>query len=115
MWPPPCCVDTLLSLMLSPPICIVFPYTTLFRSTGAVTVEAWIKVAALTGNPQAIIERYGPSYSGSSGEDMPELESRMHQVCRLLHDKKKGGVLRDKEYTSEGGEHAAGVFDHHNS
>src|SRR5207249_6900628 len=46
---------------------VVAPGTSSLNITGAVTVEAWIKVAALTGNPQAIIERYGPSYSGDGG------------------------------------------------
>src|SRR5213079_1712331 len=35
--------------------------------TGALTVEAWIQVAASTGDSQAIVERYGGSYTGNGG------------------------------------------------
>src|SRR3712207_8985160 len=69
-----------------PPRSTLFPYTTLFRSSGTPTRRAQ-ENALLT----HIAEHYG-SYvcrQGRSEEHTSELQSRQYLVCRLLLEKKK--------------------------
>src|SRR2546422_2281286 len=89
-----------------PPRSTLFPYTTLFRSTRAITVPPRVgrrDCRASTGRRQA--QRIGkllhttlavsgpkPSSLGArlrSEEHTSELQSRLHLVCRLLLEKKK--------------------------
>src|SRR5690348_17360906 len=65
-----------------PPRSTLFPYTTLFRSTG------------YTANPKPVQQPYpaiiyATSSEGRSEEHTSELQSPVHLVCRLLLEKKK--------------------------
>src|SRR2546422_8163084 len=75
-----------------PPRSTLFPYTTLFRSDGALQglaiahedvrpVARLVQVLGVDGQPDAGVER--------SEEHTSELQSRLHLVCRLLLEKKK--------------------------
>src|SRR2546422_3938877 len=75
-----------------PPRSTLFPYTTLFRSSGSDFVEMFVGVGAsrvrdlfVQGKKKApciiLIDR--------SEEHTSELQSRLHLVCRLLLEKKK--------------------------
>src|SRR2546429_5610404 len=80
-----------------PPRSTLFPYTTLFRSRGAVRRAV---DAPRAGEPRADRERFEterrvqPRHDGRvlgarSEEHTSELQSRLHLVCRLLLEKKK--------------------------
>src|SRR3989449_2361802 len=76
-----------------PPRSTLFPYTTLFRSTGWVRLKLYKGGVTVTGreSPHAL---YQPSYAtfgkdNRSEEHTSELQSRLHLVCRLLLEKKK--------------------------
>src|SRR3712207_7031846 len=94
-----------------PPRSTLFPYTTLFRSASAVTTAA---EAARDGRSARTVRptrfpvappratsttdscgwkptRYG-SAAARSEEHTSELQSRQYLVCRLLLEKKKGGL-----------------------
>src|SRR6266536_4946529 len=60
-----------------PPRSTLFPYTTLFRSTGRPQ------------RPLASIESHSHGLAGRSEEHTSELQSRVDLVCRLLLEKKK--------------------------
>src|SRR2546422_7972270 len=66
------------------PSSTLFPYTTLFRSGGNGT---------RAGVPESRRKRDQISEQEASGgrseEHTSELQSRLHHVCRLLHEKKK--------------------------
>src|SRR3712207_8267968 len=87
-----------------PPRSTLFPYTTLFRSTGMSArafssrlIGLWLSAAA----SRLIMFRH-PSIAaaklrlavlpGRSEEHTSELQSRQYLVCRLLLEKKKIGV-----------------------
>src|SRR2546427_1181127 len=76
-----------------PPRSTLFPYTTLFRSTGA---------GSDTTNP-AVGKWYDYSVlshlltSKRSEEHTSELQSQSNLVCRLLLEKKKAGWLRARQ------------------
>src|SRR2546429_7215174 len=63
-----------------PPRSTLFPYTTLFRSPGA----GELAVAA------TLRYEIDDDRAGRSEEHTSELQSRLHLVCRLLLEKKKG-------------------------
>src|SRR2546422_8403206 len=70
-----------------PPRSTLFPYTTLFRSEN--------RLASARGGRECcgrgIAERRVLSYRRSRSEEhTSELQSRLHIVCRLLLEKKKG-------------------------
>src|SRR2546422_7829132 len=69
-----------------PPRSTLFPYTTLFRSTGP-------------GHRQECRPRCAqlPSLPPRSEEHTSELQSRLHLVCRLLLEKKKKTTRRGTE------------------
>src|SRR2546422_8028367 len=81
-----------------PPRSTLFPYTTLFRSSGS----HWSVVESLlfdggyrlwrigqAGNRARLAElREGSQPGGRSEEHTSELQSRLHLVCRLLLEKK---------------------------
>src|SRR2546429_5968976 len=62
-----------------PPRSTLFPYTTLFRSSGS----------RPCGSPQAASRRSCRPSNVRSEEHTSELQSRLHLVCRLLLEKKK--------------------------
>src|SRR3712207_7235575 len=85
-----------------PPRSTLFPYTTLFRSSGRTTSRSrgiWVAtsqrstrrsrlalVVPRVGRPSA---RARPAASRRSEEHTSELQSRQYLVCRLLLEKKK--------------------------
>src|SRR5687768_17914133 len=66
-----------------PPRSTLFPYTTLFRSTGRRSPTAGSASAART---------RGSCCTNRSEEHTSELQSRLHLVCRLLLEKKKSTI-----------------------
>src|SRR5687768_18026639 len=93
-----------------PPRSTLFPYTTLFRSTlCSVIVEVKGKAEEQQGDasdslPSAPHRPAGkklgserpPAASIRSEEHTSELQSRLHLVCRLLLEKKKKKINRNK-------------------
>src|SRR5258707_10883892 len=65
-----------------PPRSTLFPYTTLFRSTGLLAREIHLHL-------DGICLRCGNTPSSRSEEHTSELQSRQYLVCRLLLEKKK--------------------------
>src|SRR6266436_9556137 len=68
-----------------PPRSTLFPYTTLFRSTGRSVGAGPAAAAAGTAGRTSKLGRA----AGRSEEHTSELQSRLHLVCRLLLEKKK--------------------------
>src|SRR2546422_2678702 len=76
-----------------PPRSTLFPYTTLFRSLPAGSGD----------RHPAGLESIGSGSSGWSNrseEHTSELQSRLHLVCRLLLEKKKRSVRRDRAHST---------------
>src|SRR2546429_2609371 len=79
-----------------PPRSTLFPYTTLFRSTLATPSggrQLWYTAppgTLLRGTVKHIASNVDTR--GRSEEHTSELQSRLHFVCRLLLEKKKGHV-----------------------
>src|SRR5439155_24093840 len=80
-------------LIRQPPKSTLFPYTTLFRSEGALRHQPPDRLAH---RGQADAKRAGDEAEGEllsrrerSEEHTSELQSRGHLVCRLLLEKKK--------------------------
>src|SRR2546429_5290084 len=74
-----------------PPRSTLFPYTTLFRSDGPISIELKDEQSAGQMRPLAD-ESYRYRYiimPMRSEEHTSELQSRLHLVCRLLLEKKK--------------------------
>src|SRR2546429_2222285 len=76
-----------------PPRSTLFPYTTLFRSTGVRDMHTHFPFEQIHRWQKEIEEgrRVGPRfvYAGRSEEHTSELQSRLQLVCRLLLEKKK--------------------------
>src|SRR2546429_3970709 len=70
-----------------PPRSTLFPYTTLFRSSGAISSAAASRISASSSTSRATPMR--ASSRMRSEEHTSELQSRLHLVCRLLLEKKK--------------------------
>src|SRR3712207_6970311 len=73
-----------------PPRSTLFPYTTLFRSTG---VSGFVMFGRLVQSVRVL--GAGPAAVRDAGalrseEDTSELQSRQYLVCRLLLEKKEG-------------------------
>src|SRR5687767_15178618 len=90
-----------------PPLSTLFPYTTLFRSSGlrdgtqyAVTLTSTQPIAVVvnahneTGAPVA----FSHNGIGRSEEHTSELQSLAYLVCRLLLEKKKHGQLGESVF-----------------
>src|SRR2546425_8818347 len=79
-----------------PPRSTLFPYTTLFRSSGApaeiVRVAAGKALAKV--NQATITLKDLLPLSGRSEEHTSELQSLAYLVCRLLLEKKKRGACK---------------------
>src|SRR2546429_3259980 len=89
-----------------PPRSTLFPYTTLFRSKGAIegvagpeaannatVTAALIPLLTLgipTSNTTAVLLG---AFQNRSEEHTSELQSRLHLVCRLLLEKKKKNII----------------------
>src|SRR2546429_5737483 len=65
-----------------PPRSTLFPYTTLFRSPCPIRKEHEMRLTMNSG--------VAPTRRGRSEEHTSELQSRLHLVCRLLLEKKRG-------------------------
>ena len=90
---------------------VVAPGASSLNITGAVTLEAWIKVTALNGDPQAIIERYGSSYSGNGGY-LLRLNGAGKVVFGTAADAANiDAVVGNTTVTTGVWHHVAGVFD----
>src|SRR2546430_10712993 len=82
-----------------PPRSTLFPYTTLFRSRGAVEGYA-SQVSAVPGDRLALHVSTSPAAHyrvavyriGRSEEHTSELQSQSNLVCRLLLEKKKKNI-----------------------
>src|SRR2546422_2285831 len=94
-----------------PPRSTLFPYTTLFRSTGNVILQISIDDSgaasvqrAISGHPLLVPAAIDAAkHWKRSEEHTSELQSRLHLVCRLLLEKKKNNKTRkhaDKHYTT---------------
>src|SRR5258708_32438277 len=77
-----------------PPRSTLFPYTTLFRSAGA--VRAAPPGTPSSGYPHPLISGTRRSAWGRSEEHTSELQSPDHLVCRLLLEKKKTPPQEDE-------------------
>src|SRR2546422_4034883 len=85
-----------------PPRSTLFPYTTLFRSPGHVgDAPVQLAVDEVADAPQSQADRDGRGGQVGdaverirSEEHTSELQSRLHLVCRLLLEKKKGAGLQ---------------------
>src|SRR2546422_1355046 len=72
-----------------PPRSTLFPYTTLFRSTGGLTIPRY-----------TIVEDCGRMLNPRRSEEhTSELQSRLHLVCRLLLEKKKQALMEVRSFT----------------
>src|SRR5207237_8214591 len=75
-------------LLRRPPRSTLFPYTTLFRSLGAVNVQAPVPCLLRDFEGMSVLEeRLG--WNARSEEHTSELQSHLNLVCRLLLEKKK--------------------------
>src|SRR2546422_1817359 len=86
-----------------PPRSTLFPYTTLFRSVAAREVELLLleppRHVQMHAAHAVVVVRHVVHHPGNeaghirrSEEHTSELQSRLHLVCRLLLEKKKGCV-----------------------
>src|SRR3974377_2550915 len=75
------CVFVFFLMIRRPPRSTLFPYTTLFRSTGYHTGTGSTHTSDMSRHPQMQQKR--------SEEHTSELQSQFHLVCRLLLEKKK--------------------------
>src|SRR2546422_8380076 len=86
-----------------PPRSTLFPYTTLFRSVGAVWGSAVIRppprsdAVSVVASSRRGISGFRvdarPTAASRSEEHTSELQSRLHLVCRLLLEKKKKHII----------------------
>src|SRR5687768_17973081 len=93
-----------------PPRSTLFPYTTLFRSSGptwsAAITKAGLEYLALVDGPTPPVPRQTTTPASQqlleerSEEHTSELQSRLHLVCRLLLEKKKNNKQTDTSYRS---------------
>src|SRR3712207_7199521 len=83
-----------------PPRSTLFPYTTLFRSDDAGTLEAEAAPVCRkqlgrqieAGEAGHLVEELEQRHAQRSEEHTSELQSRQYLVCRLLLEKKKKNV-----------------------
>src|SRR2546422_8575552 len=83
-----------------PPRSTLFPYTTLFRSAEELLRQITSKPQQVFVSPDDLSRLYASLGNKDeafrllrSEEHTSELQSRLHLVCRLLLEKKKGGPL----------------------
>src|SRR2546422_8045830 len=81
-----------------PPRSTLFPYTTLFRSSGSWTMGVRVTGAQGEKDGWSKVTWVSPDYFKTleipirSEEHTSELQSRLHLVCRLLLEKKKHSI-----------------------
>src|SRR3712207_8742075 len=97
-----------------PPRSTLFPYTTLFRSSGRTSASAASAIPSSTSSPRPQSGGWGrlrccgpaarPGWGGAarSEEHTSELQSRQYLVCRLLLEKKKKIKLVYNVFSVEG-------------
>src|SRR2546429_5845937 len=79
-----------------PPRSTLFPYTTLFRSQAGLLRDnlrylgLMLVPAVVLALPMLVLFAQLDALYGRSEEHTSELQSRLHLVCRLLLEKKKG-------------------------
>src|SRR5690625_6914071 len=83
----------------TPPRCTLFPYTTLFRSSGISTgfpelSRSYRQVAHVLLTHPPLIPQTSIRRFQRSEEHTSELQSRGHLVCRLLLEKKNTCLLQ---------------------
>src|SRR3712207_7556880 len=89
------CINVFFLMIRRPPRSTLFPYTTLFRSTGwAITVGCLVLFARYPDSkaPASLLFAAASAAAGTelrSEEHTSELQSRQYLVCRLLLEKKK--------------------------
>src|SRR5687768_18549831 len=82
-------------LIRQPPRSTLFPYTTLFRSSSALTCNSQMPCSDFSPSGTAachtpmLKQRTRANFGSRSEEHTSELQSRLHLVCRLLLEKKK--------------------------
>src|SRR2546422_11195256 len=81
-----------------PPRSTLFPYTTLFRSSGRASraILPWRRWKARRSHSKRGWRRLAPTRR--SEEHTSELQSRLHLVCRLLLEKKKDKQEKHKKH-----------------
>src|SRR5689334_24961369 len=79
-----------------PPRSTLFPYTTLFRSSGENVAERMLKRSEMNPDSKRVTDadvlnrfKYITETTARSEEHTSELQSQFHLVCRLLLEKKK--------------------------
>src|SRR5438034_3448621 len=89
-----------------PPRSTLFPYTTLFRSEALWLIQSDGALAAEIGLQIGHQESSGDSFSGDVADDEAEARSEEHTselqshsdlVCRLLLEKKKKNIKKNKK------------------
>src|SRR5438270_10276147 len=80
-------------LMPRPPRSTLFPYTTLFRSSGTCAGLAWSRRACSNLTPPTRWSQIRACAAARSEEHTSELQSQSNLVCRLLLEKKKYNAL----------------------
>src|SRR5438105_5186309 len=88
-------------MILRPPRSTLFPYTTLFRSTGSFRPATGTRHLHRDYSFTGSLEETAPkslrhSCRSRSEEHTSELQSRVDLVCRLLLEKKKKKKVRNK-------------------
>src|SRR3712207_6998708 len=83
-----------------PPRSTLFPYTTLFRSSGGEVVDLTDEAESRCGNLRLLEQGArslwrDPLAARRSEEHTSELQSRQYLVCRLLLEKKKNTTIFD--------------------
>src|SRR5947209_15832270 len=81
-------------MMRRPPRSTLFPYTTLFRSSGSLAL-----VGGGWGSPADLAKQFLARQELRSEEHTSELQSRQYLVCRLLLEKKKKKNINYKHTT----------------
>src|SRR2546422_2376331 len=79
-----------------PPRSTLFPYTTLFRSLYVDSQNGNITRVDLKTGLNRSIRPYLSGVTERSEEHTSELQSRLHLVCRLLLEKKKKTLIKDR-------------------
>src|SRR5438309_6381938 len=78
-----------------PPRSTLFPYTTLFRSSGFIGTHLALR---LRESCKVFATYNSRMVSVRSEEHTSELQSQFHLVCRLLLEKKKKNTYRKKKW-----------------
>src|SRR5204862_7849978 len=95
------------SMIPRPPRPTLFPYTTLFRSSGRAASAGRDSTAAGGASAQRAGHADPSSRADRSEEHTSELQSRRDLVCRLLLEKKKKTLLARLTYAAQPGRMAS--------